>query len=87
MIQIVQKKEGHSLGLLLQFDELDKVAVINDIVDKRMTSFCVGDQIKQINYTRVSSIQKISAINVVGSIEMGNDILFKVKRPKKQEHG
>ena len=43
VIQIVEKKKGQSLGLLLQFDELDKVAVINDIVNKRMTSFCVGD--------------------------------------------
>ena len=61
------------------------MAVINGIVDERMTSFCVGDQITHINDTRVTSIQKTSAI--VGSIEMGKDILFKVKRPKKQEHG
>ena len=78
-IQIVEKKKGQSLGLLLQFDELDKVAVIYYIVDKTMTSFCVGDQVTHINNTWVASIQKISTI--AGSIytEMGKDIMFKVK--------
>ena len=81
-IQIVEKKKGQSLGLLLQFNETERVAYINDIVDNSITSFLVGDQITHINDARVTSIKKISAI--VGSIETGKDIVFKVKRPKKQ---
>ena len=82
-IQIVEKKQGQSLGLLLKFNETERVAYINDVVDNRITSFLVGDQITHINDTRVTSIKKISAI--VESIEMGKDIVFKVKRPKKQK--
>ena len=84
-IQIVEKKKGQSLGLLLQFNETERVAYINDIVDNSITSFLVGDQITHINDARVTSIKKISAI--VGSIETGKDIVFKVKRPKKQNQG
>ena len=48
---------------------------MNDIVDNRMTSFLVGDKITHSNATRVTSIQKISAI--AESIETGKDIVFK----------
>ena len=48
-IQIVEKKKGQSLGLLLQFNETEKVAYINVIVDNSITSFLVGDQITHIN--------------------------------------
>ena len=85
-IQIVEKKKGQSLGLLLQFNETERVAYINDIVDNSITSFLVGDQITHINDALwVTSIKKISAI--VGSIETGKDIVFKVKQPKKQNQG
>ena len=68
------------------FVAIEHVCAMN-IIDGRMTLFCMGDQITHINDTRVTSIQKISTSAIVGSIEMGKDILFKVKRPKKQEHG
>ena len=51
-IQIVEKKKGQSLGLLLQFNETERVAYINDIVDNSITSFLVGDQITHINDAR-----------------------------------
>ena len=75
-------KTKKSLGIVLQMDEQEKVVFINDIVNSDISILKAGDQILRINNKKIDSVQGITQI--VSQVDIGNDIEFKIKRPKKE---
>ena len=75
-------KTKKSLGIVLQMDEQEKVVFINDIVNSDISILKAGDQILRINNKKINSVQGITQI--VSQADIGNDIEFKIKRPKKE---
>ena len=89
--QINVQKTSQPFGLKLQvFEEAQTVHIV-EIANDKITSFCVGDQILQINGKKMSSVQDV--MNGIGSSSIGDDIQFTVKRsqepqvkPRKDAH-
>ena len=63
-------------------DEQEKVVFINDIVNSDISILKAGDQILRINNKKIDSVQGITQI--VSQADIGSDIEFKIKRPKKE---
>ena len=89
--QINVQKTSESFGLKLQVFEEEQAVYIVEIANDKITSFCVGDQILQINGKKMSSVQDV--VSSIGSSRIGDDIQFTVKRsqevqvkPRKDAH-
>ena len=76
-------KPDRPLGLLLQ--EKDKMLFINDILNDKMTALKVGDQLLEINNITLNSIHEVQQI--IGPIENGKGMVFKIKRPNESSKG
>ena len=82
VLDLMITKTKKSLGIVLQMDEQEKVVFINDIVNSDISILKAGDQILRINNKKIDSVQGITQI--VSQADIGNDIEFKIKRPKKE---
>ena len=89
--QINVQKTSQPFGLKLQVFEEEQAVYIVEIANDKITNFCVGDQILQINGKKMSSVQDV--MSSIGSSSIGDDIQFTVKRsqeaqvkPRKDAH-
>ena len=76
--QINAQKTSQPFGLKLQVFEEEQAVYIVEIANDKITNFCVGDQILQINGKKMSSVQDV--MSSIGSSSIGDDIQFTVKR-------
>ena len=72
------------------FEEEQAVYIV-EIANDKITNFCVGDQILQINGKKMPSVQDV--VSSIGSSRIGDGIQFTVKRsqeaqvkPRKDAH-
>ena len=65
---------------MLQYDELEKVVFISDIVNNSVSVLKEGHQILQINNQNIDSVQGIT--HIIGQAGIGSEIEFKIKRSK-----
>ena len=64
------------------FEEAQTVHIV-EIANDKITSFCVGDQIVQINGKKMSSVQDV--MNSIGFSSIGDNIQFTVKQSQEPE--
>ena len=88
--QINVQKTSQPFGLKLHVFEEEQAVHIVESANDKIPSFCVGDQILQINGNKMSSVQDV--MSSIGSSSIG-DIQFTVKRsqevqvkPRKDAH-